>query len=81
MDVDALLAYLIVAAAAAYASWILMPGPLRRRLVVALRRVAPDGAQSLLARMDAAETGCSTCKGCAAPAEAPALKTGELKRR
>jgi hypothetical protein len=81
MDVDALLAYLIVAAAAAYAAWVLMPRTLRRRLVVALRRVAPDGAQSWLAKMDAAETGCSTCKGCGTPAEAPGLKARELKRR
>ena len=64
---------LIVAAAAGYAGWLLMPQGMRRSLLRRLMVVAPS-RRAWLARVEAnAETGgCSSCKGCAAGGRAPA---------
>lgn len=77
-----LIVYAIVAVAAVYAAWLLMPASLRRRVLAWLRRTAPSGAQSLLARLDAEDAGCSTCRGCAADAKSTGTaRTIELRRR
>ena len=64
---------LIVAAAAAYAAWQLMPQSMRHWLIGRLRVVAPS-RRVWLARLEAEveNSGCSTCKGCAADGQAPA---------
>jgi hypothetical protein len=64
---------LIVAAAAAYAAWQLMPQSMRRWLVGRLMVIAPS-RRVWLARLeaDAENSGCSSCKGCAADGQAPA---------
>jgi len=57
--------FLIVAAAAAYAAWQLMPQGLRRWLLDRLIVVAPRGASWLLRLRESAESsGCSSCKAC-----------------
>jgi len=57
--------FLIVAAAAAYAAWQLMPQGLRRWLLDRLIVVAPRGASCLLRLRESAESsGCSSCKAC-----------------
>jgi hypothetical protein len=62
---QAFVAYFIVAIAALYAAWLLMPQGLRRRLINRLGRIAPS-KRAWLERgsADGAGTGCSTCKGC-----------------
>lgn len=81
---QALIAYSIVAAAAGYAAWLLMPHALRRRIVAGLIRLAP--AQSgLLRRLEsnAQFGGCSSCKGCEAGTRpAPGTSTrGRVSQR
>jgi len=63
---QSLTVFLIVAVAAAYAAWLLMPQTLRRWLIGRLRVVVPSG-HAWLARLeaDAESSGCSSCKGCA----------------
>ena len=65
---------LIVAAAAGYAAWQLMPQSMRRWLIGRLMVVAPS-RRAWLARLeaDAEDSGCSSCKGCAADGRVPAL--------
>jgi len=62
-----LLVSLIVAAAAGYAGWQLMPRGMRRGLIGRLVAIAPSW-RAWLARLEAnAENGgCSSCRGCAA---------------
>ena len=77
--------FLIVAAAAGYAGWLLMPQGMRRWLVRRLMAVAPSRS-TWLARLEAnAEAGgCSSCKGCAAggrPPVRPGPARIELHRR
>ena len=64
---------LIVAAAAAYAAWQLMPQSMRRWLIGRLMVIAPS-RRAWLAHLeaDAENSGCSSCKGCAADGQAPA---------
>jgi hypothetical protein len=76
---------LIVAAAFAYAAWVLMPGALRRRLAGALAPLAPPALRAKLERVESGgqAPGCSTCKGCATD-EVPVRggwKAVELRRR
>jgi len=79
---QALIVYAIVAVAAVYAAWLLMPAALRRRMLAWLGRIVPAGMQPLLARLDAEDTGCSSCKGCASDAKAPVdARPIELRRR
>jgi hypothetical protein len=79
---QALIVYAIVAVAAVYAAWLLMPAPVGRRVLAWLRRFAPAGAQPLLARMDAEDAGCGTFKGCATDAKAPRdARIIEMRRR
>ena len=81
---QALVTYAIVAIAAAYAAWVLMPAAARRHLLGWARSRLPSGAQPLIGKLDAGEPGCSSCKACATDARAPeaaALKTVELRRR
>lgn len=68
-----LMVFLIVAAAAAHAGWLLMPQGMRRWLVRRLTVVAPLRS-AWLARLEAnAEAGaCGSCKGCAAGGRPPA---------
>ena len=68
-----LIVSLIVAAAAGYAAWQLMPQSMRRWLIGRLMVVAPS-RRAWLARLEAnAENGgCSSCKGCAGDDQAPA---------
>ena len=62
---QALVTYIIVAGAAGYAAWLLMPHGLRRRLIAGLTRLAPSQRAALERLESAAECGgCSTCKGC-----------------
>ncbi len=70
---QALTVSLIVAAAAGYAAWLLMPRRMRRWLIGRLRVIAPS-RRALLARLeaDAENGGCGSCKGCAADGRAPA---------
>ena len=70
---QALTVSLIVAAAAGYAAWLLMPRRMRRWLIALLMVVAPS-RRALLARLeaDAENSGCGSCKGCAADGQAPA---------
>lgn len=79
-----LIVSLIVAAAAVYAAWQLMPQGMRRWLAGRLAAVAPS-RRAWLARLEAsAEDGaCGGCKGCAdgnAPA-APGPSRIEVHRR
>lgn len=80
---QALIAYFIVAAAAVYAAWLLMPQRARRLLIAALTIVAPS-RRAWLARLaaDSARPGCSTCKGCASdkPPSAPDQTRTEPQR-
>ena len=79
---QALIVYAIVAVAAVYAAWLLMPASMRRRVLAWLRRFAPARAQPLLVRLDAEDTGCSSCKGCAPDTNAPGdARIIELRRR
>jgi hypothetical protein len=82
---QALIAYSIVAAALAYASWLLMPRFVRRWLLARIRNIAPVSQRSWMARLESAaeDTGCSTCKGCATDGTAapPAIKTVEFHHR
>ena len=68
-----LVTYLIVACAAGYAAWLLMPHFLRRRIVAGLTRVAP-GRRRLFERLErnAQSGGCRSCKGCAMGTQPPA---------
>lgn len=69
-----LIAYVIVAAAACYAAWWLVPQSLRHWLIGRLMVVAPS-RRAWLARLEAEEaenSGCSSCRGCAADGRAPA---------
>lgn len=79
---QALIAYSIVAAALAYASWLLMPQVMRRWLLARIRNIAPASQRSWIARLESAgeDTGCSTCKGCATDGKAssPATNTVEF---
>jgi hypothetical protein len=80
---QALIAYFIVAAAALYAAWLLMPQRARRALVAGLMVVAPS-KRAWLARFAAngEHAGCSTCKGCATdkPPSVPGQTRTELRR-
>ncbi|HEY5928841.1 MAG TPA: hypothetical protein VIU02_00885 [Burkholderiales bacterium] len=82
---QALITYLIVAAASAYAAWLLMPQALRRWLVANLKSVVPASRQKWIARLERAseETGCTTCKACATDEKSPTpgIKTVEFHRR
>lgn len=82
---QALIAYLIVVIALAYAAWLLMPRVARRWLVARLKSVVPASRQSWIARLERAgeETGCATCKACAPDekSSAPEIKTVEFRRR
>lgn len=76
---------LIVAAAACYAAWQFMPRSMRRWLIGRLTVVAPPH-RAWLARLEAEaeSSGCSSCKGCAADGQTPALPgqaTIEVHRR
>ena len=64
---------LIVAAAAAYAAWQLMPQSMRHWLIGRLMVIAPS-RRAWLGRLEAKaeNSGCSSCKGCAADGQAPA---------
>jgi hypothetical protein len=79
------LVFAIVAAAFAYASWILMPGALRRRLAGVLAPLAPSGLRKKLEKVQSGmgQPGCSTCKACATDAKAVpgTIKIVELRRR
>jgi len=81
---QALIAYLVVFAAAAYVGWLLMPRRVRHSLIARLMTVAPS-RRAWLARLEAgAECGaCGSCKGCTGDAEAtssPAATKSELRR-
>lgn len=81
---QALIVIVIVSMAACYAAWTLMPVALRRWLLAQLRRFTPPAAHALIARLNAEEAGCNSCKGCASDAGAPpspSIKTIELHRR
>ena len=69
-----LIVSLIVAAAAGYAAWQLMPQSVRRWLIGRMMVVAPS-RRTWLARLEAKaeNSGCSSCKGCATDGQAPAL--------
>jgi len=81
---QALIAYSIVAVASAYAAWLLMPQRQRRWIVARLGALMPASQRGWIARLEKAsgETGCSTCKGCAADGNPPAasIKAVELRR-
>jgi hypothetical protein len=64
---------IIVAVAAGYAGWLLMPQGVRRWLVGRLMVVAPS-RRAWLARVasNAENGGCSSCRGCAARGRVPA---------
>ena len=64
---------LIVAAAAGYAAWQLMPQSTRRWVTRRLMVIVPS-QHARLARLEAEaeSSGCSSCKGCAADGQAPA---------
>ena len=66
-----LIVSLIVAAAAGYAAWQLMPQSMRRWLIRPLMVIAPS-QRARLARLEAEaqNSGCSSCKGCAADGQA-----------
>jgi hypothetical protein len=66
--------FLIVAAAAAYAAWQLMPQGMRRWLVGRLAAIAPS-RRAWLARLEAGagDSACGSCKGCA-DGNAPAAR-------
>ena len=68
-----LTASLIVAVAAAYAAWQVMPQSMRRRLIGRTTAIAPS-RRAWLARLEAnAEHGeCKRCNGCAADRQVPA---------
>ncbi|MGE5088136.1 MAG: hypothetical protein ACM3QY_03335 [Candidatus Levyibacteriota bacterium] len=72
-----LLVFAIVAVAAAYAGWVLMPQGLRRWLAGRLILVAPS-RRAWLARLasNAENAGCGSCKGCATRRR-PLASTGE----
>ena len=77
--------FLIVAAAAGYAAWQLMPQSMRRWLIRPLMVIAPS-QRARLARLEAEaqNSGCSSCKGCAADGKGPASLGGskiEVHRR
>lgn len=82
---QALIAYSVVAAAATYAAWILMPQQLRRWLASRLCTVVPVARRGWMARLEKAghESGCSTCKGCAADVTPAAtqMRVVEIHRR
>jgi hypothetical protein len=82
---QALIAYLIVAIALLYTSWLLMPQALRRWVVASLGSVVPASGQKWIARLQRAseETGCTTCKACATEdiSPAPEIKTVKFHRR
>jgi len=79
---QALIAYLIVAAAAVYAAWLLMPQRTRRSLIAALMSVAPSQRAWLGRLADGEHAGCSTCKGCATdkPPSVPGQTRTEPRR-
>lgn len=72
---------MIVAVAAGYAGWLLMPQGMRRRLVGRLMVVAPS-RRAWLARVasNAENGGCSSCRGCAGRQRAPAPPGGATIR-
>ncbi len=78
---QAVIVFVIVAAAALYASWQLMPRRLRHWLIGRGAAIAPS-RRAWLARVEAkAEAGaCGSCKGCAddvAPVALPGRVTGQ----
>ncbi len=79
---QALITYIIVAGAASYASWLLMPHALRRRLIAGLTRLAPS-QRAVLERLEseAARGGCSSCRGCEVGTQAPVPRTSVVIRR
>ena len=72
---------IVVAVAAGYAGWLLMPQVLRRWLVGRLMVVAPP-RRAWLARLasNAENGGCGSCRGCAARGRAPASPGGATIR-
>lgn len=74
---QALVAYVIVALAALYAAWVLMPSGLRSRLIGRIRRVAPGALHALLERLAAQQPGCASCRACGGgtPAKGAALRS------
>ena len=68
-----LIVSLIVVAAACYAAWQLMRQSMRSWLIRRLTVIAPS-QRARLARLEAEaeNSGCSSCKGCAADGQAPA---------
>jgi len=62
----------IVAAAAVYAAWQLMPRRMRHWIIGRLTAIAPS-RRAWFARLeaDAESGGCGSCKGCAADAHPP----------
>ena len=76
-----LLVFLVVALAAAYSAWVLMPQGLRHWLVGRLMVVAPS-RRAWLARLasNAENGGCSSCRGCAGRQRAPAPPGGTMIR-
>lgn len=70
-----LLVFLIVAAAAGYAAWQLMPRVLRRWLIGRMMIIAPSCGAWLARRAIGAENnGCRSCKGCSAGTQAAAAQ-------
>jgi hypothetical protein len=84
--VQQLIVAFIVAGAALYAAWTLMPAAARRRLAaLAARQLGRMGADSGMAqRVEAALAAssgcseCSSCKGCAAPATPPGPRVATI---
>ena len=68
-----LIVFLIVAAAAGYAAWQLMPQFMRRWLIVRMMVIAPSRS-AWLARVEtgAENSGCRSCKGCSTGLQASA---------
>jgi len=77
---QATIVFLIVAAAAGYAAWQLMPQRLRRWLIARGAAIAPSRSAWLVRLEATAEEGaCGSCKGCAtdgAPAAGKAQSPG-----
>ena len=78
---QSLTVFLIVVAAAGYAAWQLMPQSMRRWLIGRLTVVAPSHC-AWIARLESAaeNSGCGSCKGCAADRQAAFASTGEDRR-
>ena len=81
MTTQTLIVGLLVAWASVYAAWVLMPAPLRRRLLGHVQRHCPGLAR----RVAPAEGNCGGCSGCGpAPARkttGPEVKTIQVHRR